>query len=64
MSSSLFIHDAAEKLRVSRSRIYKLIKEGQLKTIRTIAGSQRVLVESIEDYKRRNSTQDQSPSAA
>ncbi len=45
---SLLIDDAAEILRVSRRTVYYRIRSGQLRTIRTRGGSQRVLVSSLE----------------
>jgi excisionase family DNA binding protein len=48
MLRSVLIPDAAELLGVSRRTVYYRIREGRLKTVRTLGGSQRVLVESIE----------------
>jgi len=45
---SVSLDHAAVLLRVSRRTIYNRIREGRLQTIRTLGGSQRVLVESIE----------------
>jgi excisionase family DNA binding protein len=44
---SLSIEQAGRLLRVSRRTVYYRIREGRLRTIRTLGGSQRVLVESI-----------------
>jgi excisionase family DNA binding protein len=44
---SLSLQHAAELLGVSRRTIYNRIRQGQLRTIRTIGGSQRVLAESV-----------------
>jgi excisionase family DNA binding protein len=52
MIHSLLLDQAAELLGVSRRTIYYRIREGKLRTIRTRCGSQRVLVESIEDLLR------------
>jgi excisionase family DNA binding protein len=52
MIHSLLLDQAAELLGVSRRAIYYRIREGKLRTIRTRCGSQRVLVESIEDLLR------------
>ncbi|HEX7678041.1 MAG TPA: helix-turn-helix domain-containing protein [Thermoanaerobaculia bacterium] len=41
------IDRAAELLGVSRRTVYYRIREGRLLTIRTIGGSQRVLIDSI-----------------
>ena len=43
---------AAELLSVSRRTIYNRIREGKLLTIRTIGGSQRVLLSSLADDRR------------
>jgi excisionase family DNA binding protein len=48
MPRSLFVKDAAALLGVSRRTVYYRIRDGRLRTIRTIGGSQRVLLESIE----------------
>ena len=44
--------DAATLLGVSRRTVYYLIRAGKLRTIRTMCGSQRVLLESIEELLR------------
>jgi excisionase family DNA binding protein len=41
------IDQAAQLLSVSRRTVYNRIREGRLRTIRTLGGSQRVLVESL-----------------
>jgi excisionase family DNA binding protein len=43
------IDQAAQLLEVSRRTIYNRIREGRLRTVRTIGGSQRVLVESLQE---------------
>jgi excisionase family DNA binding protein len=48
MLRSVLIPEAAELLGVSRRTVYYRIREGKLKTVRTLGGSQRVLMESIE----------------
>jgi excisionase family DNA binding protein len=45
---SVSLDHAAELLGVSRRTIYNRIREGRLQTIRTLGGSQRVLVDSVE----------------
>lgn len=45
---SVSLDHAAEMLGVSRRTIYNRIREGRLQTIRTIGGSQRVLLDSVE----------------
>jgi len=44
---SVSLDHAAEILGVSRRTIYNRIREGRLQTIRTLGGSQRVLVDSL-----------------
>lgn len=46
---SVSLDQASELLHVSRRTIYNWIKEGRLQTIRTLGGSQRVLIESLYD---------------
>ena len=46
---SVSLDHAAELLGVSRRTIYNRIREGRLQTIRTIGGSQRVLLESVRE---------------
>jgi excisionase family DNA binding protein len=47
LGRSVSIDQAAALLAVSRRTIYNRIREGRLQTIRTIGGSQRVLLESL-----------------
>ena len=49
---SIFIEEAAQLLGVSRRTVYYRIREGRLRTIRTRCGSQRVLLESVEELLR------------
>ena len=44
---SVSIDQAAALMNVSRRTIYNRIRDGRLVTIRTLGGSQRVLVESL-----------------
>ncbi len=44
---SVSLDDAAMLLGVSRRTIYNRIRTGRLRTIRTLGGSQRVLLESV-----------------
>jgi excisionase family DNA binding protein len=44
---SVSIDQAAELLGVSRRTVYNRIRDGRLLTIRTLGGSQRVLIESL-----------------
>jgi excisionase family DNA binding protein len=50
---SVSLDHAAELLGVSRRTIYNRIREGRLQTIRTLGGSQRVLLDSIADTRER-----------
>ena len=49
LGRSVSIDQAAELLQVSRRTIYNRIREGRLATIRTIGGSQRVLLDSLNE---------------
>ena len=49
---SVSLDHAAALLGVSRRTIYNRIREGKLQTIRTLGGSQRVLLESVADSER------------
>lgn len=44
---SVSLDEAARLMRVSRRTIYNRIREGRLQTVRTIGGSQRVIIESM-----------------
>lgn len=48
---SVSLDHAAELLGVSRRTIYNRIREGRLQTIRTLGGSQRVLLDSVQDVR-------------
>ena len=45
---SVSLDHAAELLGVSRRTIYNRIREGRLLTVRTLGGSQRVLIDSVQ----------------
>lgn len=47
LGRSVSIDQAASLLNVSRRTVYNRIRDGRLQTIRTLGGSQRVLVESL-----------------
>lgn len=49
---SVSIDQAAELLSVSRRTVYYRIRDGRLRTIRTLGGSQRVLMDSVEEMRR------------
>ena len=61
---SVSIDQAARLLSVSRRTIYNRIRDGRLLTIRTLGGSQRVLVESLHDLGFRSQAFSTSASAA
>jgi excisionase family DNA binding protein len=48
---SVSIEQAAQLLGVSRRTVYYRIRDGRLRTIRTIGGSQRVLLDSVEELR-------------
>ena len=50
---SVSLDHAAALLGVSRRTIYNRIREGRLQTIRTLGGSQRVLIESVQESRAR-----------
>ncbi len=64
LGRSVAIDQTALLLNVSRRTIYNRIRDGRLQTIRTIGGSQRVLVESLFDLGFRSQPFSTSASAA
>jgi len=48
---SVSLDHAAQLLGVSRRTIYNRIREGRLQTIRTLGGSQRVLLDSVQEIR-------------
>jgi excisionase family DNA binding protein len=52
LGRSVTIDQAADLLHVSRRTIYNRIRDGKLLTIRTIGGSQRVLVSSLDENRK------------
>ncbi len=48
LGRSVSLDRAAALLSVSRRTIYNWIRDGRLQTIRTLGGSQRVLLDSVE----------------
>ena len=52
LGRSVTIDQAAALLHVSRRTIYNRIREGKLQTIRTIGGSQRVLMSSLDENRK------------
>jgi excisionase family DNA binding protein len=49
---SVSLDHAAQILGVSRRTIYNRIRDGRLQTIRTLGGSQRVLIDSVRNTRR------------
>jgi len=52
LGRSVSLDHAAELLGVSRRTIYNRIREGRLRTVRTLGGSQRVLLDSVQNVAR------------
>ena len=48
---SVSIEQAAQLLGVSRRTVYYRIRDGRLRTIRTLGGSQRVLMDSVDEQR-------------
>lgn len=48
---SISIEQAAQLLGVSRRTVYYRIRDGRLRTIRTLGGSQRVLLDSVDEMR-------------
>jgi len=48
---SVSIEQAAQLLSVSRRTVYYRIRDGRLRTIRTRGGSQRVLMDSVDEMR-------------
>lgn len=63
LGRSVSIERAAELLNVSRRTVYNRIRDGRLQTIRTRCGSQRVLIESLNNVGPRPRTFASSSSA-
>ena len=64
LGRSVSILQAGHLLNVSRRTIYNRIREGRLHTVRTLGGSQRVLVESLYEAGFRSQAFSTSASAA
>lgn len=52
LGRSVSIEQAAQLLGVSRRTVYNRIRDGRLQTIRTMGGSQRVLLTSLDEMRR------------
>ena len=48
---SVSIEQAAQLMGVSRRTVYYRIRDGRLRTIRTLGGSQRVLLDSVDEMR-------------
>ncbi len=48
---SVSIEQAVQLLAISRRTVYYRIRDGRLRTIRTLGGSQRVLMDSVEEMR-------------
>ena len=46
---SVSLDHAADLLGISRRTVYNRIRDGRLQTIRTLGGSQRVLLDSVQE---------------
>ncbi len=51
---SVSIEQAAQLLAISRRTVYYRIRDGRLRTIRTLGGSQRVLMDSVDEMRGSN----------
>jgi len=51
---SVSIEHCAQLLGVSRRTIYYRIRDGRLRTIRTLGGSQRILMDSVDELRATN----------
>lgn len=51
LGRSVTIEQAAQLIGVSRRTVYYRIRDGRLRTIRTLGGSQRVLLESLRQHR-------------
>ena len=49
---SVSIEHAAQILRVSRRTVYNRIRDGKLQTVRTLGGSQRIVMASLDEVRR------------
>ena len=58
---SVSLDHAAALLGVSRRTIYNRIREGRLQTIRTLGGSQRVLLDSVVETRGRDPYDEKNP---
>ncbi|MGE5361555.1 MAG: MerR family DNA-binding transcriptional regulator [Bacteroidales bacterium] len=61
---SVSLGQAAEMLQVSIRTVYYWIREGRLRTIRTLNGSQRVLVDSLSEARLHSHSSSSLPSSS
>ena len=61
LGRSVSIEQAAQLLGVSRRTVYNRIRDGKLQTIRTLGGSQRVLLTSLDEMRRVGLTRSEGP---
>jgi excisionase family DNA binding protein len=61
---SVLIDQACRLLGVSKRTVYYWIRAGRLRTVRTLGGSQRILVASIRELAARRAPAGESPLAA
>lgn len=54
LGRSVTIDQAAQLIGVSRRTVYYRIREGRLRTIRTLGGSQRVLIDSVQQQQQQS----------
>jgi excisionase family DNA binding protein len=54
LGRSVTIDRAAQLMGVSRRTVYNRIRDGRLRTVRTLGGSQRVLLESLPFVEQRH----------
>lgn len=64
LGRSVSLEHAAQLLHVSRRTIYNRIRDGRLQTIRTLGGSQRVLLDSLNGLETPDVTKVSVPDAA
>ena len=51
LGRSVSIEQASQLIGVSRRTVYYRIRDGRLRTIRTLGGSQRVLTDSVDEMR-------------
>jgi len=56
MQKLMTANEVASKLSISRSMVYKLMKEGEIQTVRIGARAIRVTVQALQNYVERSSS--------